>query len=558
MPALSAMEATPAVPALRHADPPPITSHAPHTPLRPQILARFLTSHPDANFVSELINSLTNGFCIGYQGPHTHLTAPNLTSARIHPTVIDEALMKEVAENRMAGPYDSPPYYNLRCSGVGVVPKKDGGWRLINHLSAPTDNSINDFIDPRDFSLQYATIDDAIKICHTLGQGALMAKVDLKNAFRLCPVRQEDWHLLGIHWHGKYFVDKCLPFGLRSAPYLFNTVADALEWILRHYFNLSDLFHYLDDFFFAAPASSPACLNALLDMLLLCRAVGAPVKPEKVLGPSTTLTILGIELDTDLRQARLPQEKLTALLEELSQFRLVYASHHRCTKRQLLSLIGKLAFACKVIPAGRIFLRRLLDTAHSVDGFEKQVPITEDTIKDVEWWLRFSSEWNGVAFFLEPDWTPAHEFQLFTDAAGNLGYGAYWNCHWFSKPWPPNLLNKSIEWKELYAIVAACKVWGKHWSGKRLLFHCDNDAVVHIWLSGRSHCPDLMDLVRDLFFIAANNNFNVMIRHIPGINNSIADALSRLQLSRFRALAPQADPHPSPTPAELMPALQPA
>ena len=218
-----------------------------------------------------------------------------------------------------------------------------------------------------------------------------------------------------------------------------------------------------------------------------------------------------------------------------------------------------------------------------------------------------------MAFFLEPDWTPAHEFQLFTDAAGNLGYGAYWNCHWFSKPWPPNLLNKSIEWKELYAIVAACKVWGKHWSGKRLLFHCDNDAVMHIWLSGRSHCPDLMnlvrdlmdlvrdlmdlvrdlmdlvrdlmdlvrdlmdlvrdlmdlvrdlmdlvrdlmDLVRDLFFIAANNNFNEMIRHIPGINISIADALSRLQLSRFRALAPQ-DPHPSPTPAELMPALQPA
>ena len=60
-----------------------------------------------------------------------------------------------------------------------------------------------------------------------------------------------------------------------------------------------------------------------------------------------------------------PTRELTALLEELSQFRLLYASHHRCTKRQLLSLIGKLAFACKAIPAGRIFLRRLLDTAHS-------------------------------------------------------------------------------------------------------------------------------------------------------------------------------------------------
>ena len=84
----------------------------------------------------------------------------------------------------------------------------------MNHLTAPCDSSINDFIDAKDFCLQYATIDDAIKICHTLGKGALVAKVDLKNAFCLCPVSREDWHLLGIHWQGKYYIDKCLPFGL--------------------------------------------------------------------------------------------------------------------------------------------------------------------------------------------------------------------------------------------------------------------------------------------------------------------------------------------------------
>ncbi len=279
-------------------------------------------------------------------------------------------------------------------------------------------------------------------------------------------------------------------------------VANALEGILKHYFNLSHLFHYLDDFFFVAPALSPDCLNALLDMLLLCEAVGAPVKPEKVQGPATTLTILGIELDTVLKQARLPPEKLTALLEELSRFSSLYSCQSRCTKHQLLSLIGKLAFACKVIPAGRIFLRRLLDTAHSVEGLEEQVAITKETVLDVRWWLRFASDWNRVAFFIEPSWTPAHEFNLFTDATGHLGYGAYWNGHWFSKTWSSNLLDMSIEWKELYAIVMACETWGKHWSGKRLLFHCDNEAVVHVWQAGRSRCPDLMDLVRALFYVA--------------------------------------------------------
>jgi len=103
-------------------------------------------------------------------------------------------------------------------------------------------------------------------------------------------------------------------------------------------------------------------------------------------------------------------------------------------KRQLLPLIGKLAFTCKVIPAGHIFLRQLFDTAHSMVKLEL---VTEDICKDIAW--------NGNVFFLEPDWTQAHEFQLFTNPAGTLSYGAFWNGHWFSEPWPAQLLHKSIQ-----------------------------------------------------------------------------------------------------------------
>ena len=61
----------------------------------------------------------------------------------------------------MAGPYTRPPYPNLRRSGLGVVPKKDGGWGLIYHLLAPGSN-INDYINPECYSLKYCTIDNAI------------------------------------------------------------------------------------------------------------------------------------------------------------------------------------------------------------------------------------------------------------------------------------------------------------------------------------------------------------------------------------------------------------
>ena len=197
-----------------------------------------------------------------------------------------------------------------------------------------------------------------------------------------------------------------------------------------------------------------------------------------------------------------------------------------------------------------MFLRRLLDTAHSAQELESTVPISREAAKDIEWWLHFAKAWNGIALFLEPHWTPSPQFELFTDTSGTLGFGAYWNGAWFSGTWSAELASKPIEWKELYAIMmASCRAWGHNCSSKKLLFCCDNSAVVSIWESGLSRSSDLMCLVRALFHIAAKNNFHVLIRHIPGIDNSIADALSHLQLQRFLALAPHVAMLPTPIPA---------
>ena len=65
------------------------------------------------------------------------------------------------------------------------MPKHDGGWRTICYLSAPHGSGINNHIDPELFSLTYCSVDDAYAIVNSLGTGALMSKIDLKNAFRL-------------------------------------------------------------------------------------------------------------------------------------------------------------------------------------------------------------------------------------------------------------------------------------------------------------------------------------------------------------------------------------
>ena len=90
-----------------------------------------------------------------------------------------------------------------------------------------------------------------------------------------------------------------------------------------------------------------------------------------------------------------------------------------------------------------------------------------------------------------------------------------------------------------------CLLWGQQWSGKKLLFHCDNQAVVDIWASGTSRDPLIMHLVRSIFFRAATHHYTVLITHIAGTNNLIADSLSRLQITLFRRLAPTADVEPT-------------
>ena len=118
--------------------------------------------------------------------------------------------------------------------------------------------------------------------------------------------------------------------------------------------------------------------------------------------------------------------------------------------------------------------------AHLIQHYDETVQISNEALLDIEWWLKFASNWNGKAFFLEPEWMPPDEFQLYTDASGTLGYRAYWAGAWFSQKWPQDLINKPIEWKELYAVVIACEAWGKYWAGRRILFHCDNKALTDV------------------------------------------------------------------------------
>ena len=80
-------------------------------------------------------------------------------------------------------------------------------------------------------------------------------------------------------------------------------------------------------------------------------------------------------------------------------------------------------------PAGRIFLRKLPDTAHSVDGLSDHIHITDETLKDISWWQTFAQSWNGIASF----WIPTGLLP-----SGTLGFGGYWDYEKGALPVKPS------------------------------------------------------------------------------------------------------------------------
>ena len=106
--------------------------------------------------------------------------------------------------------------------------------------------------------MAYISVDNIAECVLALGRDALLAKSDVKQAYRQIPVHPDDRVLLGMAWRGQYFVDATLPFGLHSAPLIFSAVADALEWVVRRA-GVQFIFHYIDDFIIVGPAASPQC-----------------------------------------------------------------------------------------------------------------------------------------------------------------------------------------------------------------------------------------------------------------------------------------------------------
>ena len=307
------------------------------------------------------------------------------------------------------------------------------------------------------------------------------------------------------------------------------------------------LWHYLDDFITCGEEGTGECQFNLQTMMDICRCLGIPLAAEKLEGPSTCLVFLGIVIDTLAQELRLPLEKLQRIRMLVRE----WLGKKRYKKRELLSIAGQLQHAATVVTPGRTFLRRLFDLSKTVSHSDHHIRLSAGARSDLAWWHEFLEGWNGISLMtvvnrVEP------EVIVTSDASGSWGCGAFWEEQWFQLAWADTQCsrNMNIAVKKLIPLVIAAAVWGRQWQGRTVGCKCDNQAVVAVLHSRTSKESDIMHLLRCLFFFEARFSFHFTASHIAGVENTLADDISRnnttsvIQVLGPNAMANRVTPRP--------------
>jgi len=475
----------------------------------------------------ELADLLEFGWPLGYSAQQVPAgCSKNHSGAVTFDQATDDYLVKEVGLGAIQGPFlENPLSTALVFSPINSIPKKGAsGRRFITDLSFPRGRSVNDGIQLESYlggsgKVTYPTVDDFIQLIQARGQGSLLFKRDLSRAYRQFFLDPADVYFQGFRWRDGVYFDCALVMGCKSAALMCQRTTSAIASFME--LQGVSICSYLDDFAGCARPERAEEDFVLLGTLL--SELGLTEAAHKAHGPAKVMDFLGILFNTEdmtlsITPARV--EELRALLGE-------WLRKRSASRREIQVLVGKLQFVARCVPAGRLFLSRILELLRGLRDPEHRRRIGPDFKKDLRWWAIFLESFSGVSLMLEQEWiTP--DTVVSSDAC-LVGGGGWVQGEFFSVSFPPSLLQKDwhINALELLVLSFALRLWAPSFRGKKIRLFCDNEATVCVINSSRCKDSVMLSLLREVSFICATCQCQVRAVHLPGVENRLADLLSR-------------------------------
>ena len=117
-------------------------------------------------------------------------------------------------------------------------------------------------------------------------------------------------------------------------------------------------------------------------------------------------------------------------------------------------------------------------------------------------WKSFLLHFKGWQLIISNQDRAKSTIEIYADASGNLslGWGAFipakgllmfqqWDKEWFQQ------FNPSIEFLELYALLAGVITWVPHLSDKTVIFRSDNTPTLHALINKSSNSKQMLILL---------------------------------------------------------------
>ena len=480
-----------------------------------------LVNYHDKEFI---IEGLSEGFDLGYRGKQGSQRCNNSVAVNTNKTIALGKVMSEVAKGRINGPYPNPPLPYFKCSPLSLREKSTPGkYRLLHDYSYPYDDtSVNANIPESASKVKYAVLEDALEPL-TRYAAPYLAKADIAEAYRLLPIRKEDYNLTGFKLDGKYYQDAMLSMGASSSCLTFERFSSGLKFILENKYEVRHVVKLLDDFLFIGETHQE-CLQGLNSFQDMCSTTGIPIAHDKTEGPVRKLVFLGIEIDTVSWTISIPQCKIDQYAGTIRDM----LSKGSCTLRELKSIIGKLTFVTKIVPAGRCFQRRLHDATIGRTKPSAVIQVGEAMRQDLTTWLTFLEAYNGREFLRPKERVTSEDLCFYSDSSLK-GYGSIFQNYYLQGNFPPAWQKYDIMVLELYPIFIMINLFANYLARKTVVFYTDNEPLVHALNKHTSKNKNVMQMMRPLVLVLLEKNICLEAQHIPGVKNVTCDDLSRLQ-----------------------------
>ena len=405
---------------------------------------------------------------------------------------------------------ECPGYY----SRIFLVPKKNGKLRLIIDLSV-----LNHFVYTETFKMETQR-----KVRNAVQLNDWAFSLDLTDAYLHIPIHHRSRKYLRFTLRGRVYQFKALPFGLSTSPFVFTRLMIVIATFLRR--RAITLHPYLDDWL-ARNQNRRKLLEHRQFILSLINSLGLIINYEKSdLVPAQVFTFIGMEFLTHINIVRVPQARQMKILESVR----IFLQKNLCISQRFPVPLGTTERCSRLCNAGTV-------TSPAITNISAQtVATTEFSVGSPDWFDNENSAApqmvasgrsvsSGIPMKIDP---PSHT--IFTDASLS-GWGAHVEPEGllFHGLWTEDQSRLHINVLEMKAILLSLTRAIHKVKNSTVLVSTDNTTVVaYIRHQGGTHSTVLTEEVWNILNLCLTHNIQLLVKHIPGRFNTLADRMSRI------------------------------